>query len=420
MKKRERAPSPDDIIIKIKPERERWFKRHKVLLIIIAIVLITLVVGGVLIYFLVVRPGLNIEQKDWHHQQATEEEESEPVRYYSVLSGEEIADESLNSQPTFCMQIPNGMDVSYPRTHVGLSQIPIVFEAIAERGITRFAGIFQNPTSSMLGPIRSLRIYYLDWDVPFDCTIVHAGGSPEAIAAARAYKDLTENYAYMYRDYSTYVAPNNLFTSPALLSQFALDAGYTKSHPVAFPRLTPKEAEEARSQALVAASPSTTKNENGEEVEVPPTQPLVTTVNINFGYNAYFNLVYSYDATSNSYLRSYATGEAHYSYNCPADLPEPNPSRDCGAPVQVAPKVLVAMYMNEWLDTDGYHEVISTIGSGEAYIFQNGTAQHATWSKSAREAQIEFKDDAGNLISFVPGQMWIHAVPVTYGGGVGF
>jgi hypothetical protein len=64
---------------------------------------------------------------------------------------------------------------------------------------------------------------------------------------------------------------------------------------------------------------------------------------------------------------------------------------------------------------DGYREVITTTGSGQATIFQNGTAIAATWHKADSNSQINFTDSAGKDIPLVRGQTWISAVP--NGGG---
>ncbi len=97
---------------------------------------------------------------------------------YSDLTGEPLADTTLRTAPAYCIQTPNGTDGARPQA--GLNEAGVIFEAIAESGITRFAAIYQNPSAAVIGPIRSLRIYYLEWDTPFDCTIVHAGGSGDA------------------------------------------------------------------------------------------------------------------------------------------------------------------------------------------------------------------------------------------------
>ena len=69
------------------------------------------------------------------------------------------------------------------------------------------------------------------------------------------------------------------------------------------------------------------------------------------------------------------------------------------------------MMVDQWLDTDRYHLRTQTIGTGVAYVFQNGQAIKGTWEKSSREAQIVFKDENGKEVALAPGQLWVAAVP---------
>ena len=73
------------------------------------------------------------------------------------------------------------------------------------------------------------------------------------------------------------------------------------------------------------------------------------------------------------------------------------------------------MIVPERRASDNYHEDITTIGSGEAYVFQNGLAIKGTWNKSSVADQIKFLDESGNEIKLVPGQVIVSAVP-NYGG----
>ncbi len=388
----------DKMAKKGKKPHKKMSKKKKVA-IIITVVVVVLAAVGVLLFFLL--------------QQKKQEEEA-AIKHYSVLSGEEISDESLNSKPTFCIQTPNGADVA-DRTHVGLNQAPIVFEAIAEAGITRFAAIYQNPTSSAIGPIRSLRPYYLEWDTPFDCTVVHAGGSDEALADLKAgnYRDLTENYDYMWRDISMYAAPNNLFTSPKLLNNFNTNNKFTSSTIVAPDRMKPDEAKNKASDNKAAAEPNNEENTKDNANRTP--KPLTTEIAVNFGAQPSFNVVYTYNADNNSYDRAYANGLKHMTYTCPVDLTEPKIPRECGDPHQISPKAIAVMEVSETKASDGYHESITTIGKGTAYVFQNGEAIKGTWEKKSAKDQIEFKDENGNTIYFTPGQLWISAIPARQG-----
>ena len=329
-------------------------------------------------------------------------------KVYSKLTGEALADASLIDAPVYCVQTPNGTDGARPQ--VGITQAGVVFEAIAEAGITRFAAIYQNPTSAVIGPIRSLRIYYLEWDTPFDCTIVHAGGSADALAAVSSggYKDLSEDYAYMYRGTAGARLWNNLFTTSANLKRFSSDRGYNTSDIKGFARLTPEESEKTRIDSQVRKKLIITQPASGDTSQL---EPKVSNVHLRLGGVASFNVDYTYDAAQNKYLRAYDSGAAHEVYRCPnEDLGEQNPETACEL-AQVAPSVVVAIKVPEKRAWDNYHEDITTTGLGEAYIFQNGDAIKGTWNKASKADQIKFFDDNGAEVKLVPGQTFITAVP---------
>ncbi|MBR5621251.1 DUF3048 domain-containing protein [Candidatus Saccharibacteria bacterium] len=393
---------------KIKPpivKEDPVKKKHRKVRIIVLVVLLLLTIAicsGVAVYFLVFKKPVEPENSP------EPEKAPEAPKIYSKLSGLEIKDESENNAPIYCIQTPNGADGARPQ--VGLNEAPVVFEAVAEAGITRFAAIYQNPKSKAIGPIRSLRSYYYDWDVPFDCIIVHAGGAPSAIAELNrsGYRHLNESAVYMWRDYSAYYAPNNLFTSPDKLSAYSRDMGYNSSDPKVLPRLTPDEAKEISDKNIDAS-----KETNDEDSEVVP---LVSNIQVNFGGVATFNTVYTYNEETNTYARAYASGEEHLVYNCAdSDKAEPHPKQDCGTAIQITPSAVAVMMVDERKDSDGYHEFIQTIGTGNAYIFQNGAAVKGLWKKTSQNAQIEFTDMDGHTISFTPGQLWIAAVSNSVG-----
>ena len=383
-------------------KKQKMSSKKKIIIAAIIIILLALAIGA--IFWFICQKEHKTED-----DQSNSTDKTEPI--YSTLTGEEIADAKLNHSPTYCVQIPNADDGARPQA--GLTQAGVVFEAIAERGITRFAAVFQNANTSAIGPIRSLRPYYLEWDTPFDCTVVHAGGSEEALGklASGDYRNLDENLTYMWRENAPDRYWNNLFTSSSLLKDFTQAINYTESEIKAFDRLTPAEAEAARTEITVtddcADTECTDESENAK--------PAVSDFEIDFGRLASYNTLYHYDAERNVYLRSYETGEPHLVVECPNTLNQPLTLAECGNGVQVAPSVVVAMFVRESTASDNYHEEINTVGSGKAYIFQNGTVEVATWAKNSIQSQIVFRNDAGETIKLAPGQLWIAAVP-QYGG----
>lgn len=392
-------------------------KSKKKLFIALSVIFVLLLAagGGTAYYFLVYKPEqdnrVDVSQITEKAPSADpEKKKEEPPKIYSRLSGEPISSEAEDSAPTYCVQVPNGVDGARPQ--VGLTDAKVVFEAIAESGITRFAAIFQNPPA-VIGPIRSLRIYYLNWDTPFDCTVVHAGGADDAIAALKTYgsRDLSEDMSYMWRTQSTSALNrlwNNLFTSGELLKNFNDSKGYLSSDIKAFPRFSPSDAEKNKInlQAVHKLKIDTPSTGNTDELS-----PKVAHFSFTFGSIPNFNPVFDYDAETNSYRRSYETGAPHEVYDCAGQSGEIVPEAVC-TPKQLSPSVVIAMVVQEKKAAyDNYHEDIASIGAGDAYIFQNGDVIKGTWEKSSPTEQILFRNEAGETISLVPGQTWISAVP---------
>lgn len=339
---------------------------------------------------------------------------SEKGKYFSKLSGEELSDLRENAAPTFCVQIPNGVDGGRPQ--VGLTEAKVVFEAITEAGITRFAAIYQNELPNVIGPIRSLRTYYLYWDTPFDCIVVHAGGADDALSALRTnnYRELDEDRDYMFRD--TNVAErlwNNLFATRTGLNSFAQNMGYLSSDVQAFLRYTPVGGAIAKIKTQATHPLVIDQAADGDTSEL---KPRITKINLRFGEMPNFNPVFSYDAASNSYLRAYETGETHLALNCGSleGYGQPSIAELSCTEQQVTAQSVIAMIVQESRAADNYHENIAALGTGTAYVFQNGGMVEGTWEKSEIGEQIVFRDKQGQAIELVPGRTWIAAIP-TYG-----
>ena len=379
--------------VEVQAHEESPKNSKKKLWLILGISFAVLLITGALVFYFFFydkqgsEPVLSAEETSETLEEDTPVAEpvEEAPKIYSRLSGEEIASAEADSAPTYCVQIPNGVDGA--RDQVGLNSAKVVFEAIAEAGITRFAAIFQNPPA-VVGPIRSLRMYYFNWDGPFDCTIVHAGGADDAIAALRASgnRDLDESTTYMFRSSAFY---------PSGQSVTRLSSDIK-----GFPHFLPENARRDRIDRQIVER---LKIDTPASGDTDALAPKVTYITMNFGSIPNFNPVFTYNSETNSYARSYQTGAAHNVFDC-------SDENTCTS-VQLSPSVVIGMIVQERRAEDNYHENISAIGAGDAYIFQNGDVVLGTWEKSSREAQIIFRDSSGNEVSLVPGQTWISAVP---------
>ncbi len=396
------AENPAVIELEQKPSVDK--KSSKAWIIFLALGFIMLAGGATLLAMTLLKP---VEEKAALIFPTIPSKSSVAI-VYSTITGQEIINEEANHTPVYCIQTPNGTDGARPQA--GLLDAGVIFEAIAEAGITRFAAIYQNPGSAVIGPIRSLRLYYLEWDTPFDCTIVHAGGAYDALTAVKngGYKDLTENYTYMYRGTVSSRRWNNLFTTGTYLGNFTNDKSYYTSNPQGFTHSTPEEAEKTRIDTLATEKLSIVTPATGSTSALIP---KTSHISMHFGSTPNYNPVYDYDAASNTYKRSYESGYSHEVYDCPAgNLGEKDPESVCELK-QLSPSVVIAIMVSERKASDNYHEDITTTGSGTAYVFQNGTAIKGTWTKNTRADQIKFYDENSHEISLNPGQVIVSAVP---------
>ncbi|MBI4032905.1 MAG: DUF3048 domain-containing protein [Candidatus Blackburnbacteria bacterium] len=284
------------------------------------------------------------------------------------------------------------------RPQSGLSNADIVYEAIAEGGITRFLAIFYCGTSAaevQIGPVRSARTYYLDWaseygDFPL---YAHVGGAnkpglTDALGQIRkygwdSYNDLNQfsiGFPTFWRDYERLGHP--VATEHTMYST------------------TDKLWEVAEERELGA------KNKDGkswDENFVPwnfsdgksATSPTATRITFPFweGMGAY-EVAWNYDSGVNVYKRDNGG----------------NPQQDLNNNEQLqATNVVVIFTRARGPVNELKHMLYDTTGSGKALIFQNGEVIEATWSKASRTARTKFMS-GGREVSFVRGPIWIEVL----------
>ena len=294
-------------------------------------------------------------------------------KYYSHLNGIEVASKADLSKPVTAIMIENSPDA---RPHSGLKQAEVVYEAIAEGGITRFLTIFQQHKPQLIGPVRSLRMYYVDWLAPYQASVAHVGGSHASLQEIRngKYRDIDQFFnGSSYWRANDRRPPHNVYTSFEKLDALNAGKGYKSSQFTSFARADGKASD----------------------------KPNAVNIDINFS-SSWYNTHYDYDKASNTYLRSIG-GQA-------------SNDREEG---RLAPSVVIALHVNETtVMEDGWRQSIVTTGTGTATVFQNGTAAEYTWRKNDRFSPLELIDAAGKPVALNRGQTWIAAVPNSGGGGI--
>ena len=110
-------------------------------------------------------------------------QKTEAPKYYSPLTGVALAEEVLTKRHVTAVMIENSPDA---RPQSGLKDAGIVYEAIAEGGITRFLALYQESRPGLVGPVRSVRPYYVEWGAAYDAAVAHIGGSARALQMIRS------------------------------------------------------------------------------------------------------------------------------------------------------------------------------------------------------------------------------------------
>lgn len=259
------------------------------------------------------------------------------------------------------------------RPQSGVSEADILYEVLAEGGITRMIGIFQSQTGVVkIGPIRSIRPYLIDIGESYGAVTVHAGGSPAAYAILQGQKkddmdEIGRAGAYFWRD-KTRKAPHNLYSNAAKLREGAEKLGY---------------AEQTQVPGYLFTDPD----------YVPTEGEAAAELSVKFLLDSY-TVGYKYNPEQRSYLR-WVNGKPHL------DLNNDNP-------VQAA-NVMVIGSDHKVLDDVGRLQIDVELG-GEALLFQRGQVIKGKWSRRP-EDMIRFVKDDGKEALMYPGITHILIVP---------
>jgi hypothetical protein len=350
--------------------KKSWFSRHRTWLMIIAGAIVAgATVTLLALYFL---SGKQAKTNLIPSPQA------EPVHYYSPLTGRETTKQKT-SAPVLAVMIENSPEA---RPQSGLTEAGVVFEAVAEGGITRFIALYQETEPSLIGPVRSIRPYYLEWAAAFDAGIAHVGGSDEAIEMVRsgAYGvdlDQFSNGSSYWRSKDR-LSPHNVYTDYANLDKLIKEKGKSSSKFSGFSRK--KQTDDT---AAAKTDDSSEQKANIIKLAVSSSQ---------------YEVAYQYDKEAKTYQRSLG-GKPHYSRAID------------GTDSQLSPAVVIAMRVNQTLAADRLHNQIATNAGGEVFVFQNGKVVKGNWSKERPTSQIRFVDANGQEIQLIAGQTWITAMP---------
>lgn len=301
------------------------------------------------------------------------EEAAAPTTVNSVLDGLPY-DPALAGRRPIAVMVENHPEA---RPQFGLSRTSVVYEAVAEGGITRYMGIFGPLDTERVGPIRSARTYYIDWATEYNAIYTHAGGAANALEKLRTgiLNEIDQQSPpTMWRQRrGSEASEHTLYSSTSKLRDYAVKKGWSQAIDVAGWTFTADARPEADRLAAATA----------KVVTIPWS-------------SASFQTVWTYDATKNVYLRALA-GKIDV---------------DAATNEQLSATNLVIQIMNRKEITAAGKTVgdLTLYGSGDAWVIKGGQFTKGTWKKEKEKARTRYYDGAGAEIPLLPGRTWVSVI----------
>ena len=288
------------------------------------------------------------------------------------------------------------------RPQSGLSAADVIFEAVAEGGITRFLAVFYCQDASFIGPVRSARIYFIRLLEGFgkNPLYAHVGGAntPGPADALGYIKEIEWNsfndlnqfsvpFPYFWRDYERLpnrATEHTVYSSTKKLWQYAKEKRSLNN-------VDEDGVAWDKNYSFWKFKDDAKMDERGMKAK------------IDFGFwdnlASDFEVVWNYDKTTNSYSRVNGSA-AHIDKNTGKAMTTKN---------------VIIMFAKESPANDGYeggHILYKVVGTCDVLIFQDGKVKEGTWSKEAEEDQIRFLDDNDEEIPLVRGQVFVEVLPL--------
>ncbi|HSX39958.1 MAG TPA: DUF3048 domain-containing protein, partial [Candidatus Saccharimonadales bacterium] len=266
------------------------------------------------------------------------------------ITGEMVADALatswVNARPLATM-IDNHVDA---RPQSGLIYADVVYEVVAEGGITRYIAFFLSNTPTKIGPIRSTREYYLVLVKELgDAMLMHIGYSPQAQEAIATWpiRSLFVGGADFTRDTTRNVATEHTaYVNGLDLRTLGDKLGWQGNHPFDSWKFK-------------------------DDVTTYSAQPAATHLEIDFWAKGDYSAVWDYDTNNNSYKRSVGFDSAGKSI----------PHLDNETKQQISVKNVVVQFAKESaIQNDPKNRLdYVLVGSGSGLIFEDGKVIKATW-----------------------------------------
>lgn len=294
-----------------------------------------------------------------------------------------IYDEDSNKRPIAVM-IDNNVGYS---SQVGLQDAFVTYEAIVEGGLTRMMAIFKDTNTSLIGPVRSSRHYFLDYALEYDSLYAHYGWSTFAENDIKSLRVNNINGLYVdsayWRDRKI-AAPHNVFTNIETLYKSAENLGYQTI------------TDEWEALPITSDNVDLTKIKNKTCTDTDCDTGLVQANKVTIPYSNSQTRSYAYDSERKVYLR-YMNHNAHIDRDSKEQYRYKN--------------IIIIKVKNKTLDSYGRQD-LDTTGTKEAYYITNGYAIPITAKKDSRSGKTIYNYMDGSEVRLNDGNTFIQIEPV--------
>lgn len=288
------------------------------------------------------------------------------------------AENWINTRPLAVM-VNNYVDA---RPQSGLIYADLVYEVVAEGGITRFLAFYLSETPEKIGPVRSTREYYLVLVKELgDAMIMHIGWSPQALEAIETWpvRSLGRGGGTFWRENPRNVAvEHTAYTDGKELRTIADNLGWDGT----------------RDFVTWVFKDDQTKYQD---------MPEAKNLSIDFWYEGDYSAIFEYDEETNTYLR-------YMGYDVDGN-PIPHLDQDTEEQIRLSNVIVQFVAESPIIGDDKARLEYELVGSGAGLVFIDGRVVETTWTKEGRDERTLFYDENGDQIEFNRGKIWISIVP---------
>lgn len=306
-----------------------------------------------------------------------------PTGPANPLTGEAMNDEDqVKARPVAVML--NNITAALPQQ--GNSGADIIYEVVAEGGITRMLGVFQSLDGvDIIGSVRSSRPYFVELAMGLDAVYVHAGGSEDAYSCMASWgadhmdgvRGVYSGNGLFWRSRNriagkSYASEHSLITSGESIQKYLADSGFRLEHDADW------------------TSPMSFIEDGTPEGGSDANTVLVS----HYGNKA---TLFRYDEASKKYLVE-EYGGAYI---------------DGNTGEQIAVTNVLALRARMADMRDGYGHVSVSLDKGDGWFACGGKSIPITWKKGAYSEALTYYTEDGKPLVLGQGKTYVNVIPST-------